>query len=197
MTRVYVETNFLVDLLRPREMRAAEKLFARHGGDVTLAIPWCSFSEAKRVLERVIREDLAFRSAAGRFMKILRGRDAALAAQVQAPVNLFLQAASETFDEKLAAYVSELGRLAARLVVLEPSPRATEIAVDVNRRKALKPFDEMILASVLADAEVQAAGTPMCFCSKDTKGFAPTPSNGLTDVYHAAGLSFLPDFLIP
>lgn len=46
MKHVFVETNFLVDLLRPRSKRSATELFARHGSDVALYIPWCSVADA-------------------------------------------------------------------------------------------------------------------------------------------------------
>jgi len=43
MKHVFVETNFLVDLLRPFPSKDAEALFARNdGADLRLYIPWCS-----------------------------------------------------------------------------------------------------------------------------------------------------------
>jgi hypothetical protein len=63
MKHVFVETNFLVELVRPFPARAAEQLVARNGADVTLYAPWVSVVEAKRTLDRVINEDLGFGDA--------------------------------------------------------------------------------------------------------------------------------------
>src|SRR5690606_6514825 len=65
MKHVFVETNFLIELLRPFPSKDAERLFARNDGvDLRLYIPWCSQSEAWRTLkDRIIGEDLGFTKA--------------------------------------------------------------------------------------------------------------------------------------
>src|ERR1700722_13419076 len=61
MRHVFVETNFLVDLLRPIPAPTAEALFARNDAvDLRLYIPWCSQSEARRTLRHIINADLGF-----------------------------------------------------------------------------------------------------------------------------------------
>ena len=45
MKHVFVETNFLVYLLRPFPTPEAQALFDRNGVDVTLHVPWCSQAE--------------------------------------------------------------------------------------------------------------------------------------------------------
>jgi hypothetical protein len=58
---VFVETNFLVDLLRPLPSADAEALFERfQRGELQLYVPWASVSEAKRTLDRIMADDLGF-----------------------------------------------------------------------------------------------------------------------------------------
>lgn len=65
--RVYVETNFVIDLLRPFPKEGATELFDRHrSSELTLLVPWCSLKEAQRTLERVVRSDLGFDDVAGK-----------------------------------------------------------------------------------------------------------------------------------
>jgi hypothetical protein len=69
---VYVETNFIIDLLRPLPSQGATDLYAEHGKNLTLHVPWCALTEARRKLEEIIREDLSFVDNAGRFLRRLR-----------------------------------------------------------------------------------------------------------------------------
>ncbi|WP_433929122.1 hypothetical protein AB3662_36495 [Sorangium cellulosum] len=67
MKHVFVETNFLVDLLRPFPVRDAETLFERVANDLILHIPWVSVSEAKRTITtKLIGEDLGFADLVGK-----------------------------------------------------------------------------------------------------------------------------------
>ncbi len=90
MKHVYVETNFLVDLLRPFPKKAATALRDRNGRDVVLHLPWCAFVEARRTLERVINEDLGFVDNAGRFLGKLGAQRHGSAAAMQAQVREFI-----------------------------------------------------------------------------------------------------------
>lgn len=73
MKRVYVETNFLVDLLRPFPARAAKELHELHqDGGLRLTVPWCALKEAQRTFERVIRDDVGFEDLAGKAWAHLR-----------------------------------------------------------------------------------------------------------------------------
>lgn len=69
MKHVFVETNFLVDPLRPFPSKDAGALFARNDGvDLRLYIPWRSQSEAWRTLsDRIVREDPGFTDAMMKF----------------------------------------------------------------------------------------------------------------------------------
>jgi predicted nucleic acid-binding protein len=69
MKHVFVETNFLIELLRPFPSKDAERLFACNDGvNLRLYIPWCSQSEAWRTLkDRIINEDLGFTTAMMKF----------------------------------------------------------------------------------------------------------------------------------
>jgi hypothetical protein len=67
---VFVESNFLIELLPPFPSKDAEELFARNDGvRLRLYIPWCSQSEATRTLSaRIIVEDLGFTNAMMKFV---------------------------------------------------------------------------------------------------------------------------------
>ena len=68
MITVFVETNFLVDVLRPLPSPEASALLDRHvRGEVQLWLPWCCAAEASRTLTRVIDEDLGFADRMVRF----------------------------------------------------------------------------------------------------------------------------------
>jgi hypothetical protein len=192
---VYVETNFVVDLLRPLPSKGADSLFARHGVDVTLHVPWCSITEAKRTLDDIVREDLGFIDNAGRFMRQLGPSVAA----DQAAIARFIQRARQARRDALYDHLDRLEQLANQVNVLQPSKRASQLVVDVFRRKSLKPFDEMVMATVLADAEARNAVDPgpHYFCNLNTKDFEPTTGNELSTAYQSVGLKYLSTFEVP
>jgi hypothetical protein len=95
--------------------------------------------------------------------------------------------------------MDRLKRFADRVDVLMPSDAAAQRIVDLFRRKSLKPFDEMILATVLADADARRARgeTPLYFCNLNTRDFEPTPNNDLQHEYSRVGLTYLATFQVP
>lgn len=101
MKHVFVETNFFVDVLRPFPRLEAEQLLARHGADVTLYVPWCSSTEAKRTIDRIVREDLAFVDGAGRFSRRLHGQGRANAPVDLGTVRAFIELARTLRREAL------------------------------------------------------------------------------------------------
>ncbi|HEX2872812.1 MAG TPA: hypothetical protein VHP33_16230 [Polyangiaceae bacterium] len=196
MKHVYVETNFVIDLLRPFASKGARALRARHGQDLTLHVPWCSLTEAKRTLEAIIREDLGFVDNAGRFLGQLGAAADPTNRAMQTEVRRFLQSARDARLQALFDFPDRLEALARDVDILQPSPRAAQLTVDLFRRKALKPFDEMVLGAVLADAELRrAAGEgPLYLCNLNTRDFEPTSGNDLVAEYARVGLTYVSTF---
>ena len=70
MKHVFVETNFLISLLRPFPAQDALDLFARNDGvNLRLYIPWCSQAEARRTLTDIIKADLGFTDMMMQFVR--------------------------------------------------------------------------------------------------------------------------------
>lgn len=196
MKRTYVETNFLVDLLRPFPSQEARNLYARHGQDLELAIPWCCFKEVERTLmERVIAEDVGFSAQAKAVWADLRQTDPNKWNAHGRSVQRFLKEVRNRHQEARANCQQAIQQVMQSVVVLPLSQRATERALEFSRLKLLKPFDEMIMGCVLADAE---AHTGMkYFCNLNTGDFMPTSGNNLDDTYQAGGITYLKDFSVP
>ena len=199
MKHVFVETNFFVDVLRPFPRLEAEQLLARHGADVTLYVPWCSITEAKRTIDRIVREDLAFVDGAGRFSRRLHGQDRAKAPVDLGTVRAFIELARTLRRETLFDFAAKVDTLAARLTVIPPSQAVVQRTLTLFPIKSLPPFDEMVLGAVLAHAAaLQADGaTGLFFCNLNTKDFEPTTANDLAGAYAGAGLRYLDSFAVP
>ena len=118
MKHVFVETNFLVALLRPFPQKPACDLYSRHRHNIELHIPWCAFTEASRTLERIIREDLAFVDGAGRLLGSMMTSDrvaASVARQVGAGAVFAVGAAG------LLGTAAALGAAAGVRVTIDPA----------------------------------------------------------------------------
>ncbi|KYF50045.1 hypothetical protein BE08_11935 [Sorangium cellulosum] len=201
MNHVFVETNFFIDVLRPFPITEAQRLLGRHGTDLQLYVPWCSITEAKRTIERIIREDLAFVDGAGRFYRRLNDQ---YRGSPSRPVDLtqirgFIDMARTVRRDALFNLVAQVDGLAARLDVIPPSPAVIQRTLKIFPVKSLPPFDEMVLGAVLAHAEMlHARGeTELFFCNLNAKDFAPTTGNELDNAYAAAGLRYLDSFQVP
>lgn len=197
--RVYVETNFVIDLLRPFPKEGATELFARHrNGELTLLVPWCSIKEAQRTLERVIRTDLGFDDVAGKaWAQIFRTNPdvwRARGASVQKYIEEVRRLSAEAWDTS----EDRLANFAKQVHVIPPSERAIDFTLKLKRKKELKPFDEAILGCVLADAEMSRAidSNRYFFCNLD-KDLRPTADNGLQAEYEEVGLTHLSNFEVP
>jgi hypothetical protein len=196
---VYVETNFIVDLLRPFPSKGARDLALRNGADLVLHVPWCALTEAKRTLEGIIRVDLGFVDNAGRFLRELgAARDRAIATMRQEVIQ-FIHEGRAARRDALFDFVDRLSAFARGVNVLKPSESAAQRAVDLFRRKSLTPFDEMIVATVLVDAAArhERGEGPLFFSSLNTRDFEPTSGNDLGREYGRAGLTYLPTFKVP
>ena len=199
MKHVFVETNFLVELLRPFPDRAAVALGARHGTDVTLHIPWCAFAEARRTLERIIREDLGFIEGTSRFLGAVMSGTPRPDAALHANVRDLVERARVVRRESLFDYLDRLEEQQRRVVVIPPSATGAGRTLQLFRVKVLTPFDEMILGAVLDAAErLRASGeTDLWFCNLNKNDFAPTTGNDLQAAYAHAGLTYSASFAVP
>ncbi|HRI65313.1 MAG TPA: hypothetical protein PK156_13785 [Polyangium sp.] len=196
---VFVETNFIIETLRPFPTQDAEQLLARNGVDVKLHLPWCSVTEAKRTLERIIREDLAFPEDAGRYVGRLQKQHQGRAPIDAAAVNTFINMARDRRLNALSSFVSDVDALAAQVQVIPPSPSVVTRTLSLFPVKSLPPFDEMVLGAVLTQAgALHASGeTALYFCNLNTKDFTPTTGNKLGAEYAAVGLQYLDSFKVP
>jgi predicted nucleic acid-binding protein len=197
MKHVFVETNFLVDLLRPFPSKDAEKLFARNNGaDLRLYIPWCSQSEAWRTLkDRIIGEDLGFTTAMMKFAvrRWLADRslfDKAEIDKVRALADADRTAALTTLEQRIQDAVSKMESI-------DPSPAVVARTLQVFKVKSLKPFDEMVLGAVLSKAtELYAANErDLHFCDLDADLAGQHPP--LVAEYLSCGLTVHQDFRVP
>jgi len=152
MKHVFVETNFLIDLLRPFPSKDAERLFARNDGiTLRLYIPWCSQSEAWRTLnDRILKEDLGFTEAMMKFA-VQRWRadrtlfDMKEVQKVEALAKASRSAALTSLEQRLQDAMAKMERI-------DPTPPVIARTLQVFKVKSLKPFDEMVLGAVLSKA---------------------------------------------
>lgn len=197
MKHVFVETNFLIDLLRPFPSKDAEALFARNDGvNLRLHIPWCSQSEAWRTLsDRIIREDLGFTDAMMKFAlrRWLADRtlfDKGEVEKVRDLANADRATALSTLQQRIQHAVAAMERI-------DPTPAVVARTLQVFTVKSLKPFDEMVLGAVLSKAtELYTAGErDLHFCDLD--GDLASKHPPLLAVYASCGLAVHQDFLVP
>jgi predicted nucleic acid-binding protein len=196
MKHVFVETNFLVSLLRPFPAQDALALFARNDGvDLRLYIPWCSQAEARRTLTGIIKADLGFTDTMMDFVlrRWLPDRtlfDKREIDKVKTLADADRREALSTLDQRIRDAVGHMTRI-------DPSPAVVARTLQVFAVKALKPFDEMVLGAVLATAtELYGAGErEILFCELD--GDLATEHPPLVREYEACGLALLHDFNVP
>jgi predicted nucleic acid-binding protein len=193
---VFVETNFLIALLRPFPSKDAEELFARNDGvHLRLYVPWCSHSEARRTLTRIIVEDLGFTDNMMKFVvrRWLSNKtlfDKREVDKVRALADADRTAALQSFEQRIADAVAKMERI-------DPSPDVVARTLQVFKVKLLKPFDEMVLGAVLSRAtELYAANErDLYFCNLDTDLASTHPP--LVTEYQSCGLTVLQDFRVP
>lgn len=196
MKHIFVETNFLVDLLRPFPSPEALALYARNDGtSVRLYVPWCSQAEASRTMTTIIKADLGFTDA---MMKFALGRwrvdrtlfDKAEIEKVKAIAERDRREALDTIDQRIRDHV-------ARMTRIDPSPAVVARTIQLFAVKALKPFDEMVLGAVLTKAsELYGAGErDLTFCELDRDLASKHPP--LVNEYARCGLNVVQGFDVP
>lgn len=200
MKHVFVETNFLVDLLRPFQGREAKALWDRRGTDVLLFVPWVSLAEAKRTLVRLVKQDLGFHDAMMTFA-VRQLKLNALSKADHQVLNAFAKQAQVDLSHQLTTLENRVDQVAqdTNVVVIEPSKAVIEKTLSLFPVKSLPPFDEMVLGAVLVKAaEVKSAGaTLLYFCNLNTKDFDPANRPQLATEYANCGLHYRSDFRVP
>jgi hypothetical protein len=136
---VFVETNFVINVLRPFPMPTAERLLSRHGSDVELYLPWCSVNEAKRTLDRIIKEDLGFIDGAGKFFRRIMARYGAASPVTPAAVNAFIVLARDERRSAIFEFEVRVDALAAGLTVIPPSAAVVQRTLGLFPIKSLPP----------------------------------------------------------
>ena len=198
MKQVFVETNFLIELLQPFPQRDATKLFDRATVDVALHIPWVSITEAKRTLSSIISKDLDFDDRVNKLgVQLLKA--GALLKSDMPPVQAFVAHIKRERASALTTADDRVDAAVAVMNVIPPSPAVVAKTMAVHPIKYLPPFDEMILGAVLYEAQQlhQAGKIDLYFCNANTRDFQPTSGNLLGKHYAACNLRYLPDFSVP
>lgn len=199
MKHVFVETNFLVDLLRPLPTRDAASLFSRVGTDVNLYIPWVSISEAKRTIStKIVEQDLGFADAVTRF-SVKQLRSAILSTADMPPIQALVELVKKTRASALSGVDAAVDLAAQKMTIIPPSAEVVAKTMSLYPIKSLPPFDEMVLGAVLCHAaQLRSEGkADLYFCNANTKDFGPTNGNNLQREYASCGLIYLGDFNVP
>lgn len=198
MNHVFVETNFIIDVLRPFPTPDATALRQRVGGDVTLHIPWVAVAEAARTLPGVIREDLGFMDNMKRFAAV-EFQNGTLSRIDKPIVDELAKRARDFRDAELKSVIVRVEALAAQTSVIEPTKPVVTRTLTLFSVKSLKPFDEMVLGAVLTKAEelYQAGERELFFCDKNTRDFEPTNRPALDGAYRRCGLAYKSGFVVP
>ena len=196
MKHVFVETNFLIGLLRPFPDPTAVHLFERNNsGDLRLYFPWCSQAEVSRTITDVIKEDLGFTDSMMTFavQHWLADRDAFHKPEI----DKLRELARAARNEAIQTINQRIKDCAARMIRIDPSPAVVDRTLEVFAVKALKPFDEMVLGAVLTKAdELHRAGErELYFCELDGDLAAKHPP--LERQYQACALTVLRNFDVP
>lgn len=196
MKHVFVETNFLVSLLRPFPAQDALDLFARNDGvNLRLYIPWCSQAEAHRKLTDITKTDLGFTDSMMTF--VVRRWLADRRLFDKSEIDKVKRLADEDRRVALQTLSTRIVDAVGRMTRIDPSPEVIARTLQVFAVKALKPFDEMVLGAVLAKAtELHAAGErELLFCELD--GDLASQHPPLVTEYAACGLVVRQDFNVP
>jgi hypothetical protein len=190
---VFVETNFLVEILRP--FPGPDALALSRRGDVTIHVPWVSVSEAKRTLARVINEDLGFDSPLAQ-LAAAEFRAGDLDAQAKPVVDAMVQRLKARRAEALRTAVTRVDEAVGRMRVIAPSIAVVDRTLGLYPIKSLPPFDEMVLGAVLARADALggSGGRPMYFCNLNKRDF---DNASLRAEYERVGLTYSASFKLP
>jgi predicted nucleic acid-binding protein len=201
-SHVFVETNFLFGAFRMPSKRHGDAIALKaefSSGQVKLYVPYLCFQEARNLIAKSLPSNrcsdlLEFHRFAA---------DSAAASWDFDEVRKLLDAAMGEVSRTKAVYRRELADFAAAVGdgVLHGSNRVFDFleALDLDD-DSLKYNDKVILSSVLVRArELKADGANgLFFASVDKSDLQPTSHRPkMTQHYNEAGLTFLPNFVLP
>jgi hypothetical protein len=194
---VFVETNFIVDLVRPCSAPGARALYERD--DVVLHVPWVSLVESKRTLkDRIVREDLGFGPRLQDFLtrEFLEGR---LSRDEKKNFEPLARRVRDEYAAALGNVGAAVDDCARKMDVIFPSERVVDKVLSLYEIKSLPPFDEMVMGAVLAKAEELFEGGErgFYFCNLNKRDFRPGEGTSLKAEYERLTIEFLSDFKVP
>lgn len=204
MKHIFLETNFLISVTRPCPQKSAERLLQRNGQDATLYVPWCSVTEARRTLYRIIDDDLGFDQVMMKFA--VRERLSATDRATHRVLDNFAKRAREARRVAKANVNATVDRVVNALHVIPPSSDVIAETLRIWAVKMLPPFDEMVLGAVMAKAaELYRSGErELFFCNLNKSDFSPLDSGGMAVTrpsleveYAKYGLKYLSSFDVP
>ena len=199
---VFVETNFLFGVFRmpSKRHRDARALKAQFGaGEVKLYLPYLCFQEARNLIAKSLPNSRC--SDLLDYHRFAEGSGTAAWDFVE--VEKLLSAALGEVSRTKAVYQRELADFAAAVGdgILHGSDHVFDVleALDLDDDSP-KYNGKLILSSVLVRArELKAVGADrVFFASVDKSDLQPTPHRPkMTRLYNEAGLTFLPNFVLP
>lgn len=197
---VFVETNFLVELLRPFPGPAATLLYERaQKGEVALHVPWVAVAEARRTLVRKTDEDLGFTDQLVKFA-VAQLRAGKLARDDKKVIDKLAEDAKRQRSQTLAVLNASIDDAVRNMRLIPPTEQVVSKVLALHAIKELKPWDELVLGAVLVRAaELRAAGEqgPFAFCNLDKKDFSPARNPSLAAEYATNGIEYHHDFGVP
>jgi hypothetical protein len=191
---VFVETNFLIDLLRPMQSQSVNDLFVRHGQDLYLYIPWCCQSEAARTLDRIIDDDFSFIKNMMTFSQKLH-----LPSNPQGmkPFHDLKRWVEPQQRQAKKDYLNNIRETCQKISIIEPMPNVINKTLTIFQKKLLAPFDEMILGAVLAHAAYLRqldSNAIIYFATLNKRDFG---TESLLREYASVGIQYIEKFDIP
>jgi hypothetical protein len=199
---VFVETNFLFGIFRMPSKRHRDALALKaqfSSGEVKVYVPYLCFQEARNLIAKSLPS-----SRCSDLLDFHRFAAASGAASWDFDeVRKLLDAAMGEVSRTKAVYQRELADFAAAVGdgILQGSDQVFDFleALELDD-DSLKYNDRLILSSVLVRArELKAAGADrVFFASVDKSDLQPTSHRPkLTGHYNEAGLTFVPNFVLP
>lgn len=206
MRHVFVETNWVVAYAAPAHNKipaAIELLKKAHRGEVQLYLPSICISEARNPIQEKFQPRLEA-DRVRRFLLWGKGNDVVdgTADEIVRRILDQLEGLVKRDLEKLDDLLNDLRRQKG-LEVFDLTQEMCELCSGMCHDKLdLKPFDQMILAAVLAKArELKAKGVDLfAFCEADADlqpwDKAGNSKEKLTKLYDDAGIWVYQDFLL-
>lgn len=198
MKHVFVETNFIIELVRPFPGNDVAQLYGRLHDDVTLYVPWVSIVEAKRTLTNIVNEDLGFVVSMTKFAA-QEFRSGQLSADHKAVVDKLATRAKTAREHALSRISDDVDAAVAAMETIPPTQDVIRKTLSLYPIKSLPPFDEMVMGAVLVKAEnlYDRGERDLFFCNLNKKDFDPTNRPALAEEYRRHSITYQSSFKIP